>query len=451
MSLVADHLRKGLRSLRAAFRAQHDVSLAVSKSQIERDIPVTWEKDNPLMDYVNRYMLKGSGAGFVTSPYTSAFDLVWGVTPIEDLPKYKDLYTFVPYIKAAIDVTVNLAISNGFELDGGDDKVQEWLTDWLDEQNILRTLRMVATDMLVFGNAFLEICRDEDTGEIAWLKGLDPVYMRPRRDAYGNVFGYIQLLTMPPVVFTAQDMVHFKWGAKSWWFENAFGTSLLRPLLKIQALINQFENDMATICHTYTKPMLVIKAGTPEKPLGDDKVGELMGMFQNRKPATDLFVRGDVLVEPIPSMTKDINVEFWLNYLYKEREAVLGVPKIFLGESEGANRATADVVMQEYVTRLRMMQEIIGDVLETTLFKQLIDDQFGDGQEIPHVTWKPIWEAKVEDKAKYVQGLVQAGIITVAEARLELGYAAKPAEGELPKQPTQVNDKASPMGDTGND
>ena len=95
------------------------------------------------------------------------WDRIWGATPIEDLPKYKDLYTFTSYIKAAIDVTVNLAISNGFELNGGDDTVREWLSDWLDEQNILQTLRIVASDMLVFGNAFIEICRDETSGEVS--------------------------------------------------------------------------------------------------------------------------------------------------------------------------------------------------------------------------------------------------------------------------------------------
>lgn len=448
MSFVADRIKKSLHSVGSAFKAQRDVPSTVSQKQIERDIPVTWEKDNPLMDYVNRYMLRGSGAGFVTSPYTSQWDLVWGVTPIEDLPKYKELYTFTPYIKAAIDVTVNLAISNGFELDGGNDKVREWLIDWLDEQNILRTLRIVATDMLVFGNAYLEICRDEETGQIAWLKPLDPVYMRPRRDAYGNVFGYIQLLSMPPVVFTSEDIVHFKWGAKSWWFESAFGTSLLRPLLRIQALIKQFEDDMSVILHVYAKPMLIFKAGTPEKPLGDNAVTELIHEFQNRKPGTDLYVRGDVVVEPILSMTKDISVQFWLDYLYKQREAVLGVPKIFLGESEGTNRATSDTVMQEYVTRLRMLQEIIGDVLETVLFKQLIDEKFGVGKEIPHIAWRPIWEARVEDKAKYVQGLVQQGIITVVEARLALGYSAQPGpeQGVLSQQSGQARNRPAGKG-----
>ena len=397
-----------------------------------------------LWGYVNKYMLKGSGAGFVSPPYSSLMDRVWGATPIEDLPKYKDLYTFTPYIKAAIDVTVNLAISNGFELNGGDNAVREWLDDWLDEQNILHTLRIVATDMLVFGSAFLEICRNENSGEVSWLKPLDPVYVRPRRDAYGNVFGYIQLLSAPPVVFTAQDVVQFRWGAKSWWYEFNAGTSLLRPLLKIQALIIQFEDDMATICHTYTKPMLVVKGGSPERPFSDAQLSSLMEAFQTRKPGTDVFVRGDVSTEVIQSMTRDINTQFWLDYLYKQREAVLGVPKIFLGESQGTNRATAEVVMQEYVTRLRMLQEIIGDLLETTLFKQLIDNQFGQGVEIPKVQWRPIWEATVEDKAKFLCDLVQNGIITVEEARMQLGYPAEPENQGMPQlmpKPKSEGDK----------
>jgi hypothetical protein len=422
------------------FRAQRNVPPQVSRQQIREEIPVTWEKDANLLGYINKYMLKGSGAGFVVPPYTAYWERLWGAVPIEDLPKYKDLYNFTPYIKAAIDCTINLGISNGFELEGGDDAVREWLSNWLDEQNILETLRVVATDMLDFGNAFLEICRDEATGDIAWLKPLDPVQMRVRRNEYGEVFGYIQLLTFPPVVFEAQDIIHFRWGAKSWWYEFNYGISLLRPLLKIQALINQFEDDMSVVVHTYAKPMLVIKAGTPERPFSDAQLQTLMEVFRDRKPATDMFVRGDVAVDVVQSMTKDVNLQWWLDYLYKQREAVLGVPKIFLGESEGTNRATAETVMQEFVTRLRMMQEILSDILETDLFKQLIEHQFGESVEVPEIKWKPIWEPTVEDKAKFLVGLVQQGIVTPVEARMQLGLPVKPEDGTLPKQPAEVQE-----------
>ncbi len=417
---------------KSAFTAQRDVPPQVSTQQIREEIPVTWEKDSNLMGYVNKFMLKGSGAGFVVPPYTAYWERVWGAVPIEDLPKYKDQYNFSPYIKAAIDVTVNLAMSNGFELDGGDDAVREWLTDWLDEQNILHTLRIVATDILVFGNAYLELCKDEQTGAISWLKPLDPVHIRVRRNEYGDVFGYIQLLTFPPVAFIAQDMVQFCWGAKSWWYEFSYGTSLLRPLLKVQALLDQFENDFATIVHTYTKPMLVIKAGTPERPFSDAQLTSLMSTFQNRRVASDTFVRGDVTVDVVPSLTTGVNLQFWLDYLYKQREAVLGVPKIFMGESQGTNRATSDTVMKEYVTRLRMIQELISDVLETKLFKQLVEMQFGEGTEIPEIKWKPIWEASLQEKAAYMVPLVQLGIVQISEARVQLGFPETPPEPETP-------------------
>jgi YHS domain-containing protein len=83
---------------------------------------------------------------------------------------------------------------------------------------------------------------------------------------------------------------------------------------------------------------------------------------------------------------------------------------------------TAEVVMQEYVTRLRMMQEIIGDTLETVLFKQLIKDEFGEGVEIPKIKWKPIWEPTFQDKAKVLGDLVDKGIILPKEARIQLGF-----------------------------
>jgi hypothetical protein len=426
MSFVAEKIRKSLRAARkftGRFAAQRQVPSDVSKRQMEQEMPWTWKADNMLWGYVNRYMLRGSGAGFVTPPYTAYWDRLWGATPIEDLPKYKDLYSFTPYIKAAVDVTINLVVSNGFELQGGDDEAREWLTDWLDEHNIAETLRISGTDELVFGNAYLEICREEGQApEEWWLKPLDPVHMRVRRDAYGNVFGYVQLLTFPPVAFTAQEMVHFRWLPKSWWYEFNYGTSLLRPLLKVQALIDQFEDDMATIVHVYTKPMLVVKAGTPERPFSDPQLTSLMQAFQNRQAATDVFVRGDVTVDVIKSLSKDVNLQFWLNYLYVQRSAVLGVPKIFMGESEGTNRATADVVMQEYVTRLRMVQEGIADTLETVLFKQLLEAKYGEGVEVPAIRWRPIWEPTIDKKAEFLCDLVDKGIIKAKEARPLLGF-----------------------------
>jgi hypothetical protein len=196
--------------------------------------------------------------------------------------------------------------------------------------------------------------------------------------------------------------------------------------------------------------MLWIQAGRPEQPFSDLQLNQLMQAFSSRGQATDVFTRGDVNVKPLTSLTKDIKVDYWLNYLYKQREAVLGVPKIFLGESEGTNRATADIVMQEFCVRLRMIEQLIGENVETDLFMQLVEAKFGEGVEVPHLAWKPVWEPTLDLKAKYIGELVQLGIILPSEARPQLGYSEQPSDEAiqaaklLPPPRGPVKDLTSP-------
>jgi hypothetical protein len=89
-----------------------------------------------------------------------------------------------------------------------------------------------------------------------------------------------------------------------------------------------------------------------------------------------------------------------------------------------------------------MMQEIIGDKLETDLFKQLVKSEFGEGVEVPHVKWKPIWEPTLEDKAKFLGDLVEKGIIMPREARTQLGFPEEYPEGEpIPSMPAPTKKK----------
>ncbi len=412
-----------------------NVPLNISTQQINEQIPFGWRGDNQLYNYVNsKYKQTGSGAGFVSQPYTAIWDLIWGVTPIEDLAKYKDLATRVPYIAASIRVKANMAISNGFELQDGDEKVRDWLMDWCQKHNFLQTLRVVAWDMMVYGNAYQELCSDDALPpEMWWLKGLDPVHMRVRRDEYGNVFGYLQLLTFPPVPFTAQEIMHFKNEPKSNWYEAIYGTSEIRPLILNQAYIDAYEKDMATIIGVYLKPMLVVAAGTPERPFTDPQIAALMDQFQDRRPNSDVFVRGDVKVSQIESLTRTINFEPWMKYLERQRKAILGVPEIFLGEPSGTNRATADIVMQEFVTRLRMLQEIIGDDVETMHFARLVEAKFGEGTEVPSIKWKPIWEPSLQEKSAIFATLVQSNAARIGEWRVAVGLPKEmPADSNVP-------------------
>jgi len=216
--------------------------------------------------------------------------------------------------------------------------------------------------------------------------------------------------------------------------------------LHIQALIDDFQVDMAKIMKVYTKPMLVLQCGgdgRPGEPLpwSDERIQALAYEISLRDQGTDLTVRGDVKVTPQASMTRDLKAEWWIQYLERQRDSQLGVPKIFLGEPENANRSTSDIVMQEFVTRLRMRQQHRSGVYETQLFPLILRGDFPDSliipDKIPKIKWKPIWEPPTDIKISRVIDLYNALLMGDKEARGELGLP-ETIDGNLkPQQPTQ--------------
>ena len=147
-------------------------------------------------------------------------------------------------------------------------------------------------------------------------------------------------------------------------------------------------------------------------------------------------------------MTKDLKAEWWIEYLERQRDSQLGVPKIFLGESEGANRATADIVMQEFVTRLRVRQKERSGVYETQLFPLILRGDFPDSlivpDKIPKIKWKPIWEPPTDVKMSRVIDFYNNMLMGDIEARAELGMPEAIKGNLKPQQPTQPEASGQP-------
>ncbi len=144
-----------------------------------------------------------------------------------------------------------------------------------------------------------------------------------------------------------------------------------------------------------------------------------------------------------------MKAEWWIEYLERQRDSQLGVPKIFLGDVEGSNRATADVVMQEFITRLRMRQKHRSGVYEMQLFPLILRGDFPDSliipDKIPKIKWKPIWEPPTDVKMSRVIDLYNNLLMGDKEARGELGLP-ETIDGVLKAQPT-VN-AAQPVPET---
>lgn len=404
---------------------QRFVSESTAQKQMEKEVPFRITRDTALTTYINQYSLKAAGIGFVTPPYSSLFDRIWGIVPTDDLPKLQALYDYNPFIAACVDIRVNLSVSPGFELEGGNSTFRDYLEEWVESHRLLETMRIQETDAYVNGFSVTEICRDEDGQRVEWLKPLEPAYMRVRRDAYDNVFGWIQLESVPPVVFKPQQILKTTHNSGSGRWNRQYGRSLLRASLYIQNLIDDFQHDMTMIMKVYSKPILALICGSEKSPWSDEKLNQFIDDIAARTQATDLALRHDVQPVPIPSMTSNLKVDWYLDWLEKQRDAQLGVPKIFLGIPEGTNRATADIVMQEFITRLKTRQNQNKAIYETELFPAILEGDFQGSLitpgKIPKIKPRPIWEPPADVLTDQQIKLFNAALIGDVEARTKLG------------------------------
>lgn len=260
---------------------------------------------------------------------------------------------------------------------------------------------------------------------ITYIKDLDPLYIRPRADAYGNIFGYYQWINYPPVLLGPSAVIHYRWNIKSWGYETIYGTSDLMPIIRYYDMRVQFENDMVVWEHTYPKPTVHLMAGTPEHPYTDPQMKQVAVAWKKRQPGSDMLTKGDITSEVIETTvggtTGGMLVE-WLNYLNMQIHVPLGIPDELMGSQSspqgggGSNRSTMSVTMEDVIVQAELLQGVLTEPWEKNLFAMLLKAQgFPDNICQLHYIfiWKPIFEEDPNTKSARLKDFRTVGILSI--------------------------------------
>ena len=112
------------------------------------------------LGYPPRAEPPATGDLLVQSPYNQWFNLVWGVSPNADLPKWRWMYRARPEVKRGIDTKVILAVGRGFTVTcKGDEEVEKFVNRLLIRLNLRDLAQSLMTDALVYGTAWGEKIR----------------------------------------------------------------------------------------------------------------------------------------------------------------------------------------------------------------------------------------------------------------------------------------------------
>jgi len=332
--------------------------------------------------------------------------------------KYRVAYNNIPIVTAAIDITADQAIQNFF-VDGGDPEAREELERVIKENNLVDFFHNVAKQMLIYGNAFVEVIKGPEG--IEGLKMLDPVTMYVNRDKYGKFeeAAYIQFNDYNPfkgIEFQFEEIIHFKWNAIG---NSAYGTSLLHPLLHILEVKLGVEDNLDVIISRYAAPMIHVKVGSDERPANQEDIDAYSADLEDIQADTEFVTSHTVDMNVLDSGRRAMDLTAPLTYIEHQVVAGLQIPLSLLGRGEGTNRATAEVQLSSFDRRIRILQRIIKRKVELELFKvhleALYDREF-EGQDIPELMWGDPEEKQTQAEFDVVINLVQAGIITKQKA-----------------------------------
>lgn len=207
-----------------------------------------------------------------------------------DFDAMEQIYLKVPFCKGAVDKFVNAVVSTEPYIDAKDPTVKEKLEYTIKRFNLNEKMRNIMRDILVYGNAFVEIVA---VGQfIKELKILNPKFMYVRRDKEtGQVVGYTQLVkdmngqqNKQNVYFAPNEIIHIKNDKIG---DLAYGFSMLYSVQSTITNKLNMELSMAKIMDRKANDPYVIYVGDETHEPSQTDINAISGDLQTLTNCTE--------------------------------------------------------------------------------------------------------------------------------------------------------------------
>lgn len=144
----------------------------------------------------------------------------------ENLDKYFHMYSRNPYCHASVERIVLWALHGKLEAIAEDTGVKQHFQNLLEETNLDLDTYSILTTMLVFGDAYVRLVRN-DEGDVVRLHHLSPRDVEIKCDEEGNVTEFIAKFGDNTFSYSPKDVLHFRWKPQP---DTPYGISILKGL-----------------------------------------------------------------------------------------------------------------------------------------------------------------------------------------------------------------------------
>jgi len=260
-------------------------------------------------------------------------------------------YKTIPELKKAIDFHATWCVGQGYTADPETQVILEHITGWGED-----TFNSICWNMVVnkkiYGDAFAEIIRDPESGELINLKVLDPASIKIVVDRKGILKRYEQVNKTGlknNLTFEPKDILHL---CNDRVADEIHGTSVIEACEWIILARNEAMDDYRKVLHRNVSPLKIVHLDTDNQT----KINTFISMWEKTvKDKETIFIpKGNVEVE-IPNVQLQ-EPTGWIRYLENFFYVAVGVPKVIVGGSEEFTEASSKIAYLSYEMQYKREQ-----------------------------------------------------------------------------------------------
>ena len=258
-------------------------------------------------------------------------------------PQYLGYYKTIPELHVAVNTIATYTVGKGFTTDNYTDIILGHITGWGED-----TFNSIAWNLLVckkiYGDAFAEIMRSDEIGELINLKVLDPASIKIIVDDKGIIKRYEQIDKTPLSARTIQkfepnEILHLSNNRIA---DQIHGTSIIDAVEWCILAKNEAMADEKKLMHRNVKPIIMFKLDTDNQAKIDEFIPKMDACVNKGE---NIYVpKGNVEFEIISvPENATLNPRPWIEYLDNFFYQAVGVPKVIIGGGLGMTEATVKV------------------------------------------------------------------------------------------------------------
>lgn len=343
-------------------------------------------------------------------------------TSVDD-EQLEKVYKNVPAVFNGVNKIYQTIMSRDRKLVGGNSR---FYSDWLSNVGEIggnapwsEIHAKIHKYKLIYGQAFVEIIRDQDTGEPVDLAFIDPKRMDYASegstgsgvygtgddialDRFQNPVGYVQqvdyyegdqvdqVYEVPDTVslgsneifIPADSIAHFKLYETG---DGFYPTGIIDPVFDDAERSYQLKQDYADTAHINLFPTRVAYVGDENHEATPEQINEINSQMKQAKHSTEWTFPDHVSMEMLEAENPEALLNFF-SHFNDEISAGMGLANaIVMGKGEDVNRATLSIQDRMFQISLRDMINRTSRNIEKQIFRQIA--QYHGHEDYPEFEW----------------------------------------------------------------